>query len=115
MLTHKGIDYKLTLHKTGEYRRKFNRQDKYFGDSPATARDDFYASIDGILYGKDPRFTPAQGEPIDELEFTFEAMVDDALAYRKSRVGISIGQARYGNLANKAKVIKESPLEAGRV
>jgi hypothetical protein len=42
VLTHKGIEYKLTLHKTGEYRRKFNRQDKYFGDSSKTARDDFY-------------------------------------------------------------------------
>lgn len=107
VLNHKGIEYKLTLHKTGEYRRKFNRRDKYFGDSPVTARDDFYARIDGILAGKDPRFTPADGGPIDELNLTFNTIVDDALAYRKSRVGISLGQARYDNLVNKAKVIKE--------
>src|SRR5687767_4565631 len=81
LLTHKGIEYRLTLHKSGEYRRKFNRQDKYFGATAETARDDFYARIDGILAGKDPRFSFADDEPLDSSDPSFTFMVEDGLAY----------------------------------
>ena len=107
LLSHKGIEYKLTLHKTGEYRRKFKLQDKYFGDTPEVAKDDFYTRIDGLLAGKDPRFTPADGQVIDEANPTFNQMVDDALAYRKSRVGIDLGQDRYDNLKTRFDKLKE--------
>lgn len=105
-LVHKGEKYRLALHRKGEYRKQIAGQDRYFGRTPAEAEKDFYARIDGILAGRDPRFAPATASAASQYP-TFDAILDDALAYKASRVGIDMGQARYDALDNKAGKIKE--------
>jgi hypothetical protein len=65
-----------------------NGPDKYFGLSAEQAKDDFYARVDGILAGADPRFTPAGGGTLDLLNPTLDTMIDDG---RKELIAIADG------------------------